>query len=86
MKTLLDLPTSINQTLNIIKAKNNLKNKAQTISVIVKYYADNELEPELRPEFIDRVLCDSKKDKPSDYKTFNSVKDLDNFVRKKGSK
>ncbi len=86
MKTLLDLPTNINQTLNIIKAKNNLKNKAETISVVVRYYAENQLEPELRPEFIERVLRDSKKDKASDYRVFKSTKDLNNFIKKKGNK
>jgi len=86
MKALLDLPTDINQTLNIIKAKNNLKNKAETISVVVKYYADNNLDPELRPEFIARVLSDSKKDKPSDYKSFKSTEELDKYIKKKWNK
>jgi hypothetical protein len=83
MKALLDLPIDINQTLNIIKAKNNLKNKVEAISVVVKYYADLELEPELRPDFIKKVLSDNKKDKSSNYKKFHSVNDLDNYIKGK---
>jgi hypothetical protein len=83
MKVLLDLPVDVNQTLNIIKAKYNLKNKAETISVIVKYYTENELEPELRLDFIKKVLSDSKNDKPSDFKRFNSTKELDKYIRGK---
>ncbi len=76
MKTLLDLPTSINQTLNIIKAKNNLKNKAETISVVVKYYADNELEPELRPEFIKKIQEGDNKYKVGSGYKFKTLNDL----------
>lgn len=86
MKALLDLPVDVNQTLNIIKAKNNLKNKVETISVVVKYYAENNLEPELRPDFVKRVLSDSKKDKLLDYEEFDSVKDLDKYIKKKVNK
>jgi len=76
MKTLLDLPTSINQTLNIIKAKNNLKNKAETISVVVKYYADNQLEPELRPEFIKKIQEGDNKYKVGSGYKFKTLNDL----------
>ena len=60
MKALIDLPTEINQTLNIIKAKRNLKNKVEAISLVVKFYAENELEPELRPDFIKELLAVQK--------------------------
>lgn len=83
MKALIDIPNDINQTLNIIKAKNNLKNKVEAISLVVNYYTKNELEPELRPDFINKVLYDSKKEKSSDYKKFNSVEDLNNYIKGK---
>ena len=76
MKVLLDLPMDINQTLNIIKAQNNLKNKAETISVVVKYYADNELEPELRPEFIKHIQEEDKKYKIGSGYKFKTLNDL----------
>jgi hypothetical protein len=36
MKELIDLPIEINQTLNIIKAQHNLKNKAEAITLVVQ--------------------------------------------------
>ena len=39
MKALIDLPIEINQTLNIIKAQHNLKNKAEAITLVVKKYS-----------------------------------------------
>jgi hypothetical protein len=76
MKALLDLPTDINQTLNIIKAKNNLKNKAETISVVVRYYAKNELEPKLKPKFIKKIQNGDKKYKIGSGFKFNKLGDL----------
>ena len=76
MKALLDLPVEVNQTLNIIKAKKNLKNKAETISVIVKYYAENELEPELRPDFIKKINEGDKNYKPGTGVKFKTLNDL----------
>jgi len=55
MKALLDLPKEVNQTLNIIKAEHNLKNKAETISLVVNTYKEEHMEPQLRPEFVKKI-------------------------------
>lgn len=55
MKALLDIPQEINQTLNIVKAQHNLKNKVEAITLIVETYANEHMEPELRPEFIEKI-------------------------------
>jgi len=44
-----------NRVLNIIKAKFGLKDKSQAIDLVVKEYEENLLEPELRPEYIERL-------------------------------
>ena len=44
-----------NRILNIVKAKYGLKDKSQALSVILKRYEECELEPELRPEFIQEI-------------------------------
>jgi len=44
-----------NQILNIIKAKYNLKDKSQAIEHVVLEYGAGILEPELRPEFIEKM-------------------------------
>ena len=55
MKALLDIPKEVNQTLNIIKAQNNLKNKVEAITLVVDRYKEEHMEPELRPEFVERI-------------------------------
>jgi len=55
MKALLDLPQDVNQTLNIVKAQHNLKNKVEAITLIVNTYKIEHMEPELRPEFVEKI-------------------------------
>lgn len=55
MKALLDIPDEINQTLNIVKAQHKLKNKVEAISLVVNAYKKEHMEPELRPEFVERI-------------------------------
>lgn len=76
MKALIDIPNDINQTLNIIKAKNNLKNKVEAISLVVSYYTKNELEPELRPDFIKKIEKGDKKYKLGTGFKFSKVSDV----------
>ncbi len=56
MKALLDIPEEINQTLNIVKAQHKLKNKVEAISLVVNTYKEEHMEPELRPEFVEKIL------------------------------
>ena len=44
-----------NQILNIVKARQNLNDKSEAIEYIVGEYGKDLLEPELRPEFIERM-------------------------------
>jgi hypothetical protein len=41
--------------LNIVKAKYDFKDKSETIEFIVKKYIEYENEPELKPEFIEKI-------------------------------
>ena len=61
MKALIDLPIEINQTLNIIKAQFNLKNKSEAISRVVQAYEETFIEPELRPDFVKKILSNENK-------------------------
>jgi pyruvate-formate lyase-activating enzyme len=76
MKALINIPNDINQTLNIIKAKNNLKNKVEAISLVVSYYSENELEPELRLDFIKKIADSDKKYKLGSGFKFNKLNDV----------
>ncbi len=41
--------------LNIVKAKFGLKNKSDAVAFIAKTYEESFLEPELRPEYIQKL-------------------------------
>lgn len=41
--------------LNIVKAKYGLKNKSDAVAVLVRIYEEKFLEPELRPEYIEKL-------------------------------
>ncbi len=73
MKALLDIPEDVNQTLNIVKAQNKLKNKVEAITLVVNIYKKEHMEPELRPEFVQRILHAEKKGK---FKTFKHIDEV----------
>ena len=54
-QALITLNENINRVLNIVKAKYDLKDKSETIEYIVKKFIEYENEPELKPEFINRI-------------------------------
>ena len=54
-QALIKLNENINRVLNIVKAKYEFKDKSETIEFIVKKYIEYENEPELKPEFIEKI-------------------------------
>ncbi len=52
VKATIEIPESENRVLNIVKGQHGLKNKEQAITMIIKLYGEEILEPELRPEFV----------------------------------
>ncbi len=55
MKSLVDLSERESRIINIVKAKYGLKDKSQALSIILKRYEECELEPQLRPEFVEEI-------------------------------
>ena len=55
VKNVVELGERENRVINIVKAKYGLKDKSQALSVIIKSYEECELEPELRPEFVEEI-------------------------------
>jgi len=49
-----------NRVLNIVKAKYGLKDKSRAIDVVVGEYAEEILEPALRPEYVAKAFEISK--------------------------
>jgi len=72
VNALVKLDENVNRILNLVKARYNLKDKSEAIGFIINKYADDEGEPELRPEFIKKIL------KTENEKTIrlNSIEDL----------
>lgn len=64
----------INRVLNIIKAKYGLKDKSEAISLVVSKYEESFLEPELRPEYVEKVKEIESKGKFKQYSTLDALK------------
>jgi hypothetical protein len=56
VKAIIDIDENANRILNIVKAKENLKDKSDAINLILNLFGKEMLEPELRPEFIKELL------------------------------
>ncbi|HLC46711.1 MAG TPA: DUF2683 family protein [Candidatus Nanoarchaeia archaeon] len=54
VQALVQLDDETNKVLNVVKAKNGLKDKAEAIEFVVHKYVESE-EPELKPEFIAKM-------------------------------
>jgi len=73
VQAVIDIPERENRTLNIVKAKYGLKDKSQAIALVVREYEEEMMEPELRPEYVERL----KRIQKEGYgKTFASIKEL----------
>lgn len=56
VKAIVDIDENANRILNIVKAKENMKDKSDTINLILNLFGKEMLESELRPEFIKELL------------------------------
>jgi len=55
VNALVQLDENTNRVLNVVKAKYDLKDKGEAIQLVVGKYIEDEDEPELRPEFIQKM-------------------------------
>jgi hypothetical protein len=55
VSAMIKISEQANQILNIVKARNNLKDKSEAIEYIALSYGEDLMEPELRPEFIEEM-------------------------------
>lgn len=68
------------QVLNIVKAKFGLKNKSEAVALIAKVYEESFLEPELKPEYLEKL---NNIEKEGYGKTFSSIEQLKRKIRKR---
>lgn len=55
VQSLVTLSEDANRVLNIVKAKHGLRTKSEAIELVARAYAEELLEPELRPEYVERL-------------------------------
>ena len=55
VQALVELDKNTNRVLNIVKAKYGLRDKGEAIRYVVTEYVEFEDEPELRPEFVEKI-------------------------------
>ena len=72
VQSIIDISENEDRIINIVKAKYGLKNKSQAIALIAKTYEDSFLEPELKPEYLEKL----KRIRNSRYLRFGSVDEL----------
>jgi len=70
VKAIVDISEEANRILNIVKAKEVLKDKSDAINLVITIYGQEILEPELRPEFI-KELLEAQKEKTIKVKDFH---------------
>lgn len=72
VQAMIDIPEKANHILNIVKARYNLKTKSEAIAKIVMEHGESILEPELRPEYLEKLKrIDKEKHIP-----FKDINDL----------
>ena len=76
VKAIVNINERANRVLNIVKAKHGLKTKSDAINKVVSEYGKSLLEPELRPEFIEKIKA-RQKEKTVKIDNFSSHYGLD---------
>ena len=80
VQAMIEIPKEANQILNIVKARYNLKTKSEAIAKIVIECGGNILEPELRPEYLEKL---QKIEKAGYGETFSSTEQLRKKIEKR---
>ncbi|MFH1276539.1 MAG: DUF2683 family protein [Candidatus Woesearchaeota archaeon] len=78
VQAMVQISENANQILNIVKARFNLKDKSAAIEKVVLDFGEELLEPELRPEFIERMRKIQKEPTVK-------IGDLDSFDKRFGT-
>jgi hypothetical protein len=55
VQAMIDIPERANQILNIVKARYKLKTKSEAIAKVIEEYGEDFLEPQLRPEYLEKL-------------------------------
>ena len=75
VQAMINIEENTNRELNVVKAKHGLKDKSEAINLVVNAYEDNLLEPELRPEYVEK-LQKIKKEKGVPFKNMDELRKI----------
>ncbi len=73
VKAMINISKEANQVLNVVKAKYDLKDKSEAIDKVVIAYGDKLMQPELRPEYVEK-LQRIKKEKGTRFKNVSELR------------
>ena len=73
VQAMIRISENANQILNIVKAKFNLRDKSEAIERVVLDYGMEIMEPELRPEYVEK-LTKIKQEKGLKFKSAEELK------------
>ncbi len=76
VQSIIDLGEKEDRILNIVKAQHGLKNKSQAVALIARIYGESFLEPELRPEYLEKL----KKIKQEKGISFKNIEELRKII------
>ncbi len=74
VQAVIKIDERLNRVLNIVKAKYGFKDKSQTIEYVIQKYESAFLEPELRPEYVEKL----DKIRKGKYTKYSSIEELQN--------
>lgn len=72
VQAVINIPERANRTLNVVKAKYGLRDKSQAIALVVREYEEEIMEPEIRPEYLEKL----KRIRRKKYIRYNSIEEL----------
>jgi len=75
VQAVINIREHANRILNIVKAKYGLKDKSQAIELVIAQYEKTFLEPELKPEYIEKAKK-TMKEKPERVGTPKDLKKM----------
>ena len=73
VQAIINIEDETNRVLNIVKAKFGLRDKSEAINVMAGQYEQEILEPQLRPEYVEK-LKEIKKEKGIRFKSVSELR------------
>jgi hypothetical protein len=79
VQAMVNLGDHEDRLLTIIKGKFGLKNKSDAMNFVIGKFEEELLEPELRPEYVQKIRSIEKKGKFTNYKNLSELrKEIEN--------